>query len=75
MKVSDEAVQRLVAKDIDRHAIILASRRPHIDDALVASHPGASLARADERLAKRAVAGLFRVIRENPGDRANYGAL
>ena len=70
MKMSDEAVQRFVAEDVNRGAIVLATWRFYVNNAFSPAHPRAGLPRADQLLAERSLASLLRVLREHPGNRA-----
>src|ERR1043165_3345718 len=75
VELAGEAVQRLVAQDVDRGTVVLVARRLHVDGAVVAPKPGAGEPLSDERLAQVLVAGLGRVVDEHPGDRAADRAL
>src|SRR5262245_11372162 len=70
MEVPDEAVQRFVAEDVDRVAIVLAPGRLHVDGALIAVQPRTGVPRPDQRLAEGLVAGLGGIVGEDPRDRA-----
>src|SRR5262245_26869156 len=75
MEVPDEAVQRFMAEDVDRVAVVLAPGRLHVDGALIAAQPRTGVPRPNQRLAEGLVAGLGRILGEDPCDRADDCSL
>src|SRR4051812_13703412 len=75
VELAGEAVQRLVAEDVDCVAVVLVSRRLHIDGALVAAQLPAGGPVPDQHFSEGLVAGLRRILGQHPGDRAADRAL
>src|SRR6185503_4714314 len=70
VEVTGEAVQRLVAQDVNRVPVVLVARRFYVNGALVAPQPGAGEPRPDERLAEVLLTGVGGIVRHHPRDPA-----